>query len=363
MAPALTVIVAVYNLERYVARCLGSLEAQSQGDFEVVVVDDGSTDGSEAAAAPFLRDVRFRWVRQVNGGYGAALGRGLAEARGRWVTFVDGDDFVPPHAFATLLEAAGRSGAELVLGNLRYESRDPSHPARFLPLDAPGETLLEGPGRARLLERAATPAGRLYRRALFEDPALRMKPGILFGDVGFVPKTLHAARAIHYVPVDCYHYDVGRPGQSIQQTHSKVLDVVISLDDMVDYFEQKGARAEWGPVLEAYALRHVLSWLGKVQRLGDIPREEGLARLFSVMDRRFGDGWTGWPLEREVGLRRALLLRAARTWKYRPLASMWQAREAADALEASIPAPVRGGAGWKRLSGALRHGLLDRLTF
>jgi hypothetical protein len=363
VAPALSVIVAVYNLERYVARCLSSLQAQSCGDLEVVVVDDGSTDGSEAAAAPFLSDARFRWVRQANGGYGAALARGLSEARGRWVAFVDGDDFVPAAGLSTLLEAAGRSGAELVLGNLKYEAGAPGHPERFIPLDAPGETLLEGPARARLLERAATPCGRLYLRSLFDDPALRMRPGILFGDVGFVPKTLQAARAVHYVPVDTYHYDVGRPGQSIQQTNARVLDVVASLDDMVDYFEQRGALDAWRAPLEAYALRHVLSWLGKVQRLGDMPREEGLARLFSVLDRRFGDGWTGWPLEREVGLRRALLLRGARKWGYRPLAGMWRAREWVDAAEGQLPPGLRAVRAWERLASTLRHGLLDRLTF
>lgn len=94
-APAISVVAPLYNKALYVGRCLESIRRQTFTDFEVVVVDDGSTDDSAAIAAAFC-DVRIRVIRQANGGEGAARNRGIREAKADLIAFVDADDSWEP---------------------------------------------------------------------------------------------------------------------------------------------------------------------------------------------------------------------------------------------------------------------------
>jgi glycosyltransferase involved in cell wall biosynthesis len=92
MSPSVSVIVSSYNYGRYVGAALESVRRQSFADFEVIVVDDGSTDDSLRIIGRFLRDPRFRLVEQSHGGQARAKNRGLAEARAPYVAFLDADD-------------------------------------------------------------------------------------------------------------------------------------------------------------------------------------------------------------------------------------------------------------------------------
>ncbi|MCI0380021.1 MAG: glycosyltransferase family 2 protein, partial [Gemmataceae bacterium] len=86
-----SVIVPLYNKAKYVERALTSISAQTAHDLEILVVDDGSTDGGGDMAERFA-ELRLRLIRQDNAGPGAARNRGLAEARGEFVAFLDADD-------------------------------------------------------------------------------------------------------------------------------------------------------------------------------------------------------------------------------------------------------------------------------
>src|SRR5688572_26009031 len=91
--PVVTVVVPLYNKQQYVTRALASIEKQTYQDFEVIIIDDGSTDcGADMARAFCTHDARFRVVSQSNAGPGAARNRGIELARGRFVAFLDADD-------------------------------------------------------------------------------------------------------------------------------------------------------------------------------------------------------------------------------------------------------------------------------
>lgn len=122
--PSITVVIPLYNKEAYVHRALASVAAQTKSDFEVLVVDDGSEDAGPEIARSF-GDRRLRIIHQANSGPGAARNRGIAEAQGEFIAFLDADDEWHP----TYLERSSRllnkhsSAASVTSGYIEYPSR------------------------------------------------------------------------------------------------------------------------------------------------------------------------------------------------------------------------------------------------
>src|SRR5690242_6114774 len=117
--PRLSVVVPIYNVEGFLDECLGSLAAQTFSDLEVVMVNDGSTDGSAAIAEAFAaRDERFRLITQPNGGLSAARNTGIDAATGEFLAFVDSDDVLPPDAYERLVGALDKTGSDFATGNV-----------------------------------------------------------------------------------------------------------------------------------------------------------------------------------------------------------------------------------------------------
>ncbi|NHM16157.1 glycosyltransferase [Eggerthellaceae bacterium zg-887] len=113
--PKATVVVAVYNIERYVGACLESVCAQTERDIEILAVDDGSTDASGAiVAAAAARDGRIRVLTKENGGLSSARNAGIEAARGTVVLFVDGDDLLEPQAVERVLAAFSAHDPDVV---------------------------------------------------------------------------------------------------------------------------------------------------------------------------------------------------------------------------------------------------------
>lgn len=103
MDPKLSIIVPIYNAETYLDKCLRSILSQSFGDFELILVDDGSSDASWAICSEYsAKDVRIRIVRKQNGGVSSARNLGLSLVRGDYVAFVDSDDTVSSDAFQNM---------------------------------------------------------------------------------------------------------------------------------------------------------------------------------------------------------------------------------------------------------------------
>ncbi len=102
----ISIIVPIYNLQNYLANCLNSILLQSYGDFEVLMVDDGSNDDSAQICQKYEKeDQRFHFMRQENGGVSAARNTGLDCASGEYIAFIDGDDIVAPFYLEQLLKA------------------------------------------------------------------------------------------------------------------------------------------------------------------------------------------------------------------------------------------------------------------
>jgi len=121
----ISIIIPVYNVEDYLARCLESILFQSFKDFEVLLIDDGSTDGSGKICDAYAQnDTRIRVIHKVNGGVSSARNVGLNNANGQYISFVDSDDFVHPCFLEFLYNSIKSSKADISICD--YEKRNDS---------------------------------------------------------------------------------------------------------------------------------------------------------------------------------------------------------------------------------------------
>ena len=114
--PKISIIVPVYNVEKYLHRCIDSILVQTFTDFECIFIDDGSTDGSGRILDEYAtEDGRVRVIHQANAGVSAARNAGLAMAHGEWIGFVDSDDWIEPNMYEYLYANAKNTNADAVV--------------------------------------------------------------------------------------------------------------------------------------------------------------------------------------------------------------------------------------------------------
>ena len=113
--PKVSIVVPVYNVKDYLEKCVDSILRQTEREFELLLIDDGSTDGSgELCDTLAERDGRVRVIHQENRGLGGARNTGIEAARGTWLLLVDSDDWIEPEILEKALKAAERENADMV---------------------------------------------------------------------------------------------------------------------------------------------------------------------------------------------------------------------------------------------------------
>lgn len=190
-----SVIVPVYQVEAYLARCIDSILAQTFSDYELILVDDGTKDGCPAIMQAYAdRDGRIRQVHKANGGLSSARNAGLDIACGEYVAFVDADDYIAPTLLEDAVRAADAADAEQALFNYRLVVEGQEQGAY---LDFPDETIdVDRLGLANYFYRYWMPYrhgqeawSKLYRRSVIEENGLRFAPN----DEIFAEDTLFSA--------------------------------------------------------------------------------------------------------------------------------------------------------------------------
>ncbi len=205
-----------YNGRRFVEAAVASVLAQTLADFELIVVDDASSDGSaDLVAALARRDPRIRVLRSdVNTGPAGARNRGLAAARGRWVAVVDNDDLLHPERLSLLVSAADAGGADIAADSLLIFDDDRARRPRLLtpcPANAPSMRIgLAQYIRSNALRSAGMPLGYLkpiFRATMLRQTAIQYDPSLRTAeDYDFVARLLLAGYVFLAFPQITYFY-------------------------------------------------------------------------------------------------------------------------------------------------------------
>ena len=209
-SPEISIIVPVYQVEKYLNECIDSILAQTFTDFELILVDDGSPDNCPALCdAAAEKDSRVRVIHKINGGVSTARNAGLDAAQGNWIGFVDPDDFVDKTYYEKMLHAAVQAGAEMSACNILRLEEDKtlnSYQERCLKNEVlPREEIAH---RIQLLPFRMVMT-RLCRREVFEG--VRFPEGKNYEDAFTTPDVLEHVTKVACVAEPLYQYRL-RPG-------------------------------------------------------------------------------------------------------------------------------------------------------
>lgn len=243
--PLVSVVIPVYLVEQYLARCVDSVIAQDYRPIEVILVNDGSPDGCGDIIRRYEAEnpiVRSLW--QANRGLAAARNAGIASAQGEYVVLVDSDDYVAPDLVSTLVGIAERTRADAVVCGFYVEL--PRGAAVAVPLFV-RTGVISGDRAARLSLRQRIPTfawNKLYRRDLFTDRGIQFSPGY-YEDVATCPRALQQAGTVAVTRRPLYHYCPRRSGITGSFGVRNVTDYLTAIDVVRRFAAEEGLWEAW----------------------------------------------------------------------------------------------------------------------
>lgn len=245
----ITVIVPVYNVEKYLKRCLDSIAHQSFKNLEIILVDDGSTDNSGIICDDYCsRDSRFRVIHQCNSGQSVARNTALRIAKGRYICFVDSDDYMENNMIETLYQSIVSDHSDIaVCGYKRVDENNhiiktfsPSHEKKVIGRDeAVCEVIKDIHIFSFLWDK-------LFKREILEN--IKFPENKVFEDVATMYRIVHKAERISLCPFQLYNY-MERNGSTVDTYNEKRLKNQIEA-----YMEQKEFAKDHNYI-------HVIPWI------------------------------------------------------------------------------------------------------
>ncbi len=277
----ISVVVPFYNNAALLGDCLASIAAQTYRNLQVVIVDDGSTDGSAAIARDQVAaDPRFELISQQNAGPGAARNRGVAAATGEFLAFVDADDLLPPDAYATMLAVLEQTGSDFVTGGVLRLSAAGLGRSGLHTRAIKARRLRTHISRTPELFYDISVWNKLFRRSFWDAAGLSLPEGMLWEDLVAMTKAHVLARSVDVITEPVYHWrdrDKGAPSITQSRTDiGNIRDRITALHMIDDFLRNNGTPA----MLRQHQHKALLNdlWL----YVGDLPgTDPGYQREFT----------------------------------------------------------------------------------
>jgi len=246
MQKLISVVVPFFNGMNFLERSLQSLESQTDRDFEVVLVDDGSVDGSGEWATGWVeKHPKFHLVRQTNQGVSSARNLGLSKARGSWVLFVDADDTVEPDFVAAMREAGNQND----LAVCAYETVGLGETRAYILSN--GSEIDMDLVYEHTLCTAQLNGGccnKLFRMEVIREHGLHFNTSLSVGeDMVFLADYFQHCRTVAYVDRVLYHYTVNshsltQSAISLRQVSARDASVLMAMDGLVELLQKQSPK-------------------------------------------------------------------------------------------------------------------------
>lgn len=244
--PILSVIVPVYNTKLYLDQCLHSLAMQTLTDIEIIMVNDGSTDGSEELLKKrATADSRFRYVEQMNGGLSVARNTGIMMAKGTYIAFLDSDDWLLTNdCMDRICQIADGIEADIIVGNtwsVYLDDRKILWGKNCNKVFKSGKVVDGGEFFVCMEDKGCyvpMVGNYICRRSFLQKHLFRFEPGVIHEDELWTPQVLTSAQRVVYTDIHHYGYRQ-REGSIMRATSSarRIASLQIIIDKLLQYVD------------------------------------------------------------------------------------------------------------------------------
>ena len=243
--PKLSIIVPIYNVEKYLSRCIESILNQTFREFELILINDGSTDNFKEICEKYKKiDSRIIVVNKKNGGVSSARNFGIDISRGEYIGFVDPDDFIDSNMYEILFNIINLYQSDIVICDYYKVSEYNIKKYEEIQLNNKG-IIVENINNIDAIERILTVGekfifawNKIYKRRLFEN--LRYNEGMIYEDEFLAHRILYRCNKVSIINSSLYYY-VQRKGSIVNSRFSsKKFDKVYAIKDRVDFLKDKG---------------------------------------------------------------------------------------------------------------------------
>lgn len=271
----ISVIIPVYNAAQYLLRTIKCLREQTICDMEVLLIDDGSSDGSAAICQDIVRnDQRFVYIYQENQGVSSARNNGLSLCEGEYVAFIDADDIIPPNYLEALLETLEKNQAQMSICDVAVITNE-VETGRF---SCPADVLTQQEALNYLLSRKSINSGpyaKLYRRDILNEVQFPLLKA--YEDILFVVDAINKCSRIASTNLTEYQYIQNTSGIMSVFLKTPSSDIVVATEKLLCFLKQ---RKELDPYCFYITVSHLMQYV-----LPTIRRNTAEARNFIQLAR------------------------------------------------------------------------------
>ena len=237
----ISVIIPVFNVEKYLVRCVDSVLCQSYRDFEIVLVDDGSSDDSGKICDDYAeKNDNIRVIHQENKGLSGARNTGLCAAKGEYVYFLDSDDLIHSDCLKVHFNAIKKTGTAISIAMLTefQEAADINYETYTEDCFVETFTKLESMAKLTDAMEFIVACNKLYKKTLFEN--ISFPEGKVHEDEFVAHKLLHAAGKVSFSHISVYFYYKNYSGITKGSYNLRRLDALEAFEDRIQFYESLG---------------------------------------------------------------------------------------------------------------------------
>ncbi len=260
--PKVSVIVPVYNVEKYLKKCLDSLINQTIQDIEIIVVNDGSKDNSEEIIKEYEKNnpEKIVYLKKENGGLSDARNYGIPYAKGEYIAFLDSDDYVELDMYEKMYELAKKENSDMVECDFYWEY--------------PNKTKIDigqiYSNQKEMLQKARVVAwNKLIKRSILEESKVQFPKGYRYEDVEFTYKLIPYLKKVSFAKEPFIHY-IQRENSISNVQNERTKEIFEVLEHVIEYYKEKGIYKEFEKELEyTYARILLCSSLLRIVKIKD----------------------------------------------------------------------------------------------
>lgn len=280
-----SIIVPVYNVEKYIDKCLNSLVNQTLKEIEIIVVNDGSPDNSQKIIDKYVKKYpnKIKSYIKKNGGQGSARNYGLKKANGEYIGYVDSDDFVNKRMYEKMYDIAVSKNADIVITRDSKITEDGKISDNYF-----FDKIVDKKTNAFFGNMGV--CNKIYKKELLLKNNLEFKENVWYEDVAFTIKAIISANKIDYCIDESLYYYLSREGSTMNNSNVKRnLEILEAFDDILSYIKHN-KKEEYFSIIEFLAIDHIyISAIVRVLKAdaNKNVKKQVINKLISYMNKNF----------------------------------------------------------------------------